>query len=138
MLADFTIDIHDARKPMSVQVKVHDNVAALRSAAARYTNQANSTRRGSKNAADFSDTFGVCHRFHMANDSVVALVRLAPPHISAEILSHEMAHAAVWLWQIQNQFKGVVLEDSDDEWFCSVLGELVGHANTKLIEKKIY
>lgn len=138
MLADFTIDIHEARKPLAVRVKVHDSTAALRAAATRYTNLANKNRRGKKNEVDHSDTLGICHRFHWHKDPVIALVRLAPPHIGAGVVAHEMAHAAVWAWQVHNKFEGVVLEDADDEWFCWVLGELVRQTTTQLIERKIY
>src|SRR5881227_3963145 len=104
MLADFTINIHEARKPLAVQVKVHDSTAALRAAAARYTNRSNRESKGINNSSDFSETLGVCHRFHMAKNPLCAIVRLAPPHIGAGVMAHEMGHAAVWMWEIHNTF----------------------------------
>lgn len=134
MLADFTITIHDARKPLAVQVKVHDNVAALRAAS---TNHAK--RAGRKEDFDFSETLGICHRFHMMYDSLCAIVRFAPPHLGSAMVAHEMAHAAVWLWEIQNKFsRKTPLMCDNDEWFCWVLGELVGQTTLKLYEKGIY
>lgn len=139
MLADFTINIQEARKPLAVRVKVHDNVAALRSAAAKYTNLSNTRSRGKKNSADFSDTLGICHRFHMQHTSVCAIVRLAPPHIGAGVVAHEMGHAAVWLWEIENKFsRKEPLHCANDEWFCWVLGELVRQTTIQLIDRKIY
>jgi hypothetical protein len=134
LLADFTIGIEEARKPLSVRVKVHDNVAALRSAASRHSNRFGTHRKGDP---DYSDVLGICHRFHNANEPVCALVRLAPPHVGAGMVAHEMGHAAVWMWEIQNKFK-VPLLCNDDEWFCWVLGELVRHTTTKLYEHGIY
>lgn len=134
MLADFTITVNEARKPLAVQVKVHDSVAALRGAAKKY-----SQRVSLQNEGDFSDTLGICHRFHMANDPVVALVRLAPPHLGAGIVAHELTHAAVWMWEIHNKFsRDTPLNCENDEWFAWVLGELVRLTTTKLIEHKIY
>lgn len=139
MLADFTITILEARKPLEVQVKVHDDVRSLRSAAAKYTKQSNGKSKGHKNSEDYSETLGVCHRFHMQNQPLCAIVRLAPPHIGAGYVAHEMAHAAVWLWEIHNKFsRKEPLHCSNDEWFCWVLGELVRQTTVQLIEKNIY
>lgn len=134
MLADFTIEVHEAYKPLAVQVKIHDNVPALRSAATKYD-----MRRG-RDEPDHSDTLGICHREHMMDDPVCALVRLAPPHVGAAMVAHEMAHAAVWLWLIHNKFdkKASLLTCANDEWFAWVLGELVRQTHNKLYEKGIY
>lgn len=135
MLADFKINFTEAiRKPMTVQVKVHESVAALRGAATKFER----TICPDEDHRDHSDILGVCHRFHMETDPVVALVRLAPPYIGVGIMSHEMAHAAVWLWEIQNKFGGVALNCENDEWFAWVLGELVRATTAKLYEKGVY
>jgi hypothetical protein len=134
MLADFTIHIHDARKPMAVRVKVHDSPAALQRACAKY---AKHDPRAPKGDTDFSGVLGICHRFHMMNDPLVALIRLAPPHIGAAMVAHECGHAAVWLWEIENKFKHN-LHCSNDEWFCWILGELVRRVTNKLHEKGVY
>lgn len=138
MLADFTIHIHELRKPMAVQVKVHDSAVALRSATTQYSRRTMSEKqkRVWPTAAE-EELLGVCHRFHMDSDPVVALVRLAPPDIGIGIVSHELAHAAVWVHHIQHEFKeGIVCEN--DELFCWVLGELVSKTVAKLYEKGIY
>lgn len=129
MLTDFTINIHTARKPLAVQVKVHDSTAALRMACKKRDN-----RIGGE--GDFSDTLGICHRFHMWNDPLSAIVRLAPPYITHEIVAHEMAHAAVHLWDIQTGWD-IPLDCSNDEWFCTILGELVGQTTTVLQRKNL-
>lgn len=135
MLADFKITTHEGRKPMTVQIKVHDSVGALRNAANQFD------RRRGKKMSDSSDFVGICHRFHMMNDDLIALVRLAPPHLGAAVLTHELAHAAVWMWEIQNKFqrdRKTMLQCSNDEWFCFVLGELVHYANDTLYKKGVY
>lgn len=133
MLADFIVTINHARKPLAMRVKVHESTAALRMASAQYIR-----RMGLGEDADFSDTVGICHRFHMANDPVCALVRLAPPHIGVGVVSHEIAHAAVWMREIQLEFKPEPFISDDDEWFCWVLGELMAFTVTKLYEHGIY
>lgn len=133
MLADFTITIHEARKPLAVQVKVHESTAALRGAALRYAR-----RYGYDDHPDHKDTLGICHRCHIYGDPVVALVRLAPPHIGAGIVAHEMTHAAVQLWSVHHEYKDVPITCENDEWFCWILGELVRQTTIQLIERKIY
>lgn len=135
MLADFKINFTgEVRKPMTVQVKVHESTAALRSAATKHTK-----KNRPKDTCDFSETLGICHRFHFANDPVIALVRLAPPYEGIGIVVHEMAHAAVWMWEIENKFdKKKSLNCENDEWFAWILGELVGITTAKLYEHGVY
>jgi hypothetical protein len=130
MIADFTITIH-SEPPRNVQVIVHDNVRALRSAITKWDK-----KRGAK-PADHSETLGVCHRFNMMNDPLCALVRLAPPHIGIGVVSHEMAHAAVWIHELDGKFKQP-LDCLNDEQFAWVLGELVRQTVNKLYEKGVY
>ncbi len=119
---------------MVIQVKVHESVAALRGAAKRFDQ-----RTYGKSEGDFSDTLGICHRFHLMNEDLIAIVRLAPPHIGAGMVSHELAHAAVWMWEIQNKFsKKHPLHCANDEWFCWVLGELVRCTINQFNEKGVY
>lgn len=133
MIADFTITIHDARKPMAVRVAIHDNVRALRSASARHT------KRSGHKDSDFSETLGICHRFHMMGDPLCAIVRLAPPHLGVGFLSHELAHAAVWMWEIEHKFsKKVPIHCGNDEWFCWVLGELMSKAVAQMYKRGVY
>jgi hypothetical protein len=133
MLADFTITIHEGRKPMAVQVKVHNNVAALRGAAIK------TNKKIRRQDDDCSDALGVCHRFHMMRSPLCAIVRLAPPHIGVGIVVHEMGHAAVWMWEIQNKFSTKTrLTCANDEWFCWVLGELTRQTINELYEKGVY
>lgn len=133
MLADFTITINTGRKPMAVRVKIHDNIAALRGAATRYD------RGRPKEEQDHSEILGVCHRMHWAGEKVVAIVRLAPPHIGAGMVAHELTHAAVWMWEIENKFsRKIPLTCNNDEWFAWILGELVRCTTTQLHEQGVY
>lgn len=130
MLADFVITIH-GDVDRSVRVIVHKSTRALRSAATRYD------RAHDHPDMDHVATLGLCHRFNMHKDPLCAIVRLAPPHIGVGIVSHEMAHAAVWIHELNNQFK-VPLDNSNDELFCWILGELVRQTVNKMYEHKIY
>jgi hypothetical protein len=133
MLADFVITIYNARKPLTVQVKVHENTATLRLAAKVYAE-----RYGRKGDSDFSSVLGMCHRFHINKDPLCAIVRLAPPYLGIGIISHELAHVAVWMREIENKFEDVPLTCADDEWFCWVLGELVRFTIVKLYDHGVY
>lgn len=136
MKADFTIVIHDVYKPMGVRVKVHDNLHALRSACTQ-SDRILSTRKKRK-SNQFKDVLGICQRFHMQNSSTYAIVRLAPPHVGAGMVAHELTHAAVHLWAVKHKFEEVPLTCDNDEWFAWVLGELVRRTTNKLLEKGVY
>lgn len=138
MIADFTITVYYADKPRGVQIKIHDNVAALRSAATKYTQQWYSRKQKQKNKGEFATTLGICHRFYMMNDPVCAIVRLAPPNIGVGILAHELTHAAVHILEIEDQFKGTPLTCENDEQFAWVLGELVRCAVNMMYEKGVW
>lgn len=110
---------------------MHDSVRALRSAITQFDKKRNNKPE------DHSETLGVCHRFHMMDDPLCAIVRLTPSHIGIGVVSHEMAHAAVWIHELDNQFKKP-LDCSNDEPFAWVLGELVRQTVNKLYEKGVY
>lgn len=137
MLADFTITINDARKPLAVRIIVHENLRALRSAATQHTNRWAGRRK--KKQGEFQDTLGICHRFHLDSTDVCAIVRLAPPNIGVGIVAHELTHAAVWMWDIEHKFEeDVSITCANDEWFAWILGELMSKTVTKLYEHEIY
>jgi hypothetical protein len=105
-------------------------VTALRAAATRYD-------KARIKAFDHSETLGICHRFETIDEPLCAIVRLAPPNIGAGIVSHEMAHAAVWIHELEGQ-SDTSLNSDNDERFCWILGELVRHTVTKLYEHGVY
>lgn len=139
MLADFTITIH-SDPPRKVQVKVHDDVMSLRSATTQYARRWNTRKKARQ--ATHKDTLGICHRFNLQKkngkrDPLCALVRLAPPNLGVGIVSHELAHAAVWIWEMDNQFE-VPLTCANDEQFCWILGELVRQTLNKFNDLRVY
>lgn len=145
MLAKFDINLidRDDKPDRAVRVIVHDNVAALRSAVTQY-----GKIHGGRKSED--GLLGVCHRFHTQSykgrgknrkttqDPLCAIVRLAPPEIGIGIVSHELAHAAVWIQEIDNNFDDTPLVCQNDEDFCWNLGWLVSRTVDKLYEKGIY
>lgn len=121
---------------MAVRVIVHPTLQDLRKEGQKHYNnwQGRTTRDD-----DLMEAAGICHRFHMADSPVYAVVRLAPPNIGVGVVSHEMAHAAVHLWEIQHKWDPKVrLGCENDEWFCWVLGELVRCAVDKMWEIGLY
>lgn len=146
MIADFTITIHRDDKPnRAIRVIVHDNVVALRSAVTQW-----GRNRGDGQDKAEEGLLGVCHRFHMQKqsgrgknrkwgpDPLIAIVRLAPPNIGIGVVTHELAHAAVWLQEIDDNFNDTPLVCQNDEEFCWNLGELVRQTVNKLYEKGVY
>lgn len=138
MLADFTITVHEGRKPMAVRVVVHEGLAEMRKAAYMHYNTWQDPRRKSEQL-DLDEILGVCHRFHMADDPVFAVVRLATPHLGAGIVTHELFHAVMHLWEIENKWdEKIRLTCENDEWCAWVLGELVRCTHNKLWELGLY
>lgn len=137
-MADFTITVHEGRKPMAVRVVVHENLAAMRKAAQMHYNNWQDPRRKSEQP-DLEQILGVCHRFHMADDPVFAVVRLATPHLGAGIVAHELFHAVTHLWAVQTKWdEKQPLTPENDEWAAWVLGELVRCTHNKLWEHGLY
>lgn len=135
MLADFEITIKDVTKPMVVRVVVHDTLAAMHSAVTRQDNRLRKKKRKGRN----NDYLAICQRFNMWRSPQYCIVRFAPPYIGAGIVAHEMAHAAVWLWHVKNQFEDVpLLDDENDEWFAWILGELVSRTTEIFYKKGVY
>ena len=137
VLANFNIRVH-YEQPRDVNVVVYDNVQGLRIAATRYDNRHKSRKRRSRGA--YSRTLGVCHRFELLGDKgeslpLCAIVRLAEPNLGVGIVSHEMAHAALWVYELAEN-KPLVCDS--DEPFAWVLGELVRQAINKMTEHGIY
>ena len=137
VLANFTIRVH-YEVPRDVQVIVYDNVKGLRMAATRYDNR--TKRTGKRQRGSYERTLGVCHRFELLGDKgqsmpLCAIVRLAEPNLGMGIVSHEMAHAALWVHELAED-KPLVCDD--DEQFAWVLGELVRQTVNKMTEHGIY
>jgi hypothetical protein len=146
-LADFEITVHYENQPRTVRVIAYETVKALRSAATRYDNR---TGRDGHNP----DTLGVCHRFThglvlddgtFEAEPLCAIVRLAKPMLGVGYISHELAHAAVWMHELdvvgpdgehEAEYRGIRTED--DEEFCWVLGELVRQTVTVLNDKNVW
>lgn len=140
MLADFTIVFHYDDKPdRAVRIAVHDNLKTLRSAATRYN------RRSGDATESSNDILGVCHRFEneLINENrewtiepLCAIVRLAPPHLGIGIVSHELAHAAVWLRELTGETEPLTTHNDED--FCWILGELVRQTVDKFYKYGLY
>lgn len=133
MLADFKITIHS--QPLrTVRVAIYEDVKALRRAAKRHD-------RMFMADGDFSDVVGLCQRYAVQGrdgnlHADVATVRLAPPHIGIGVVTHEIAHACVWLWELDHPDEKLDL--SNDEPFAWLMGELVRQTVNKMYEHKVW
>lgn len=136
ILADFTIRVK-YEVPRAVQVIVYDSIKGFRIAATRHDNTLKSKKR--KGRGTYSNALGVCHRFELLYDGnslpLCAIVRLAEPNLGVGIVSHELAHAALWVYELSED-KPLVCDN--DEPFAWVLGELVRQTVNKLNEHGIY
>lgn len=134
ILVDFTIRVrYDS--PRDVRVIVYDSVKGLRIGATRHDNRSSSKRRGT-----YANTLGVCHRFELLDDKdescpLCAIVRLAEPNLGIGIVSHELAHAALWVYELAED-KPLICDN--DEPFAWILGELVRQTVNKMNEHGIY
>lgn len=137
VLADFTIRVK-YELPRDIRVIVYDSPKGLRIAATRYDNR--TKRQNQQQRGNYSRTLGVCHRFELLGDTgeslpLCAIVRLAEPNLGMGIVSHEMAHAALWVYELAED-KPLVCDN--DEPFAWVLGELVRQTVNKMTEAGIY
>lgn len=139
VLADFTITVEFETTPREVRVVVYDDPKGLRIAATKYENLG--VRKQRRRRGRYADTLGICHRFErIARDGSphpeCAIVRLAKPNLGAGILSHELAHAAVWMRELNQDTEPLTC--ANDETFAWVLGELVRQTTVMLYEKGVY
>jgi hypothetical protein len=138
VLADFEINV-ELEPPRSVRVVVYDSHKGLRIAATRYDNLG--TRKSRRRRGKFSETLGICHRFEWQNDAgetrpLCAIVRLAKPDLGVGIVSHELAHAAVWIRELNGDLDP--LTTHNDEPFAWLLGELVRQAINAMNERGVF
>lgn len=139
-LADFTINVEFETEPSrAVRVVVYDNVKSLRSAATRYDNRTRSRRR--KQRGLHPHTLGICHRFedrdkHGVTKPLCAIVRLAEPNLGVGIISHELAHATVWIREL-NAGEAPLTADNDEP-FAWLLGDLVRQTVNAMNERGVF
>lgn len=138
ILADFTITV-EFEVPRAVRVVVYDSLKGLRVAASRYDNATRSRRR--RRRGGYVDTLGLCQRFEWYDaagklDPVCAIVRLAEPHLGVGMISHELAHAAVWMRELIDGDEPLTC--ANDERFCWVLGELVRQTVNVMNDRGVY
>lgn len=138
-IADFTINVEFEDQPRAVRVIVYDNVKGLRIAATRHDNRG--TLKQHRIRGMFKDTLGICHRFEWQNSKgerrpLCAIVRLAKPEIGVGIISHELAHAAVWMRELNGETGPLTTEN--DESFVWLVGELVRQTVNAMQERGVF
>ena len=135
VLADFPI-YGDGRE---VRVVAYDNLKGMRIAATLYDNA--DRARSARVRGAHAETCGLCHRFEWLDDGghshpMCAIVRLAEPHLGIGIVTHEVAHAAVWIHELNEGPRPIVTDN--DEPFVWMLGDLVRQAVVGLTDAGVY
>lgn len=138
VLADFTVAV-EFEVPRSVRVIIYDSLKGLRIAATRYDHIG--TRRSRRQRGRFKDTLGICHRFEAhwsdgTHNPLCAIVRLAHPNLGVGIISHELAHAAVWMRELNGDTEPLTC--ANDENLVWLIGELVRQTINGMNERQVY
>lgn len=129
--ADFSVGVEYTNgRERYVHVIVYGSVNSLRAAASEYCP-----------SNDYDGVLGLCHRFTCIDETGAvqphcAIVRLCDPHIGVGIVSHELAHAAMWMWEMDHPEDP--LTTTNDEEFCWTLGSLVKDTVNKMHEYGCY
>lgn len=121
--------------PRHVRVIVYETLKGLRGAAARHDNQTRSRRK--RHRGEFADTLGVCHRFEL-QDHAGESRPWAREYSGIGIVSHELAHAVVWMRELHHGHGMAPLTCADDEPFAWTLGDLVRLTVAALYEHKVW
>jgi hypothetical protein len=94
-------------------VHVHDDLKAMRTAAARHDDKAGAPRKvpGAGIGGDYyARALGVTHRFtRVTHDKAgeqqdyanIGIIQLAAGHITTEIVAHELIHAVMWAYRLK-------------------------------------
>lgn len=87
---------------------------------------------------------GICHRWSTTDYAgtpvvrpEVGMIRLAYDHLGIGVVSHECAHLAVHVWNLDRPL-GEVIDDDTDEPFAWLLGDLVRQVVNALRDRGHY
>ena len=126
----WTVTTHHTGKPREVDFHLYDKTSQLRAAASRHSNAIE------PNPTDHTHTAAVCHTFariHIAADGTetddpkAAIIRFSREKLNAEVISHEVAHAASWLYGLDLIGPGDLAADhftGNNEPFAYLAGDL--------------
>lgn len=129
----FQVSTQHLSVPCRVYVYVYDTVEEMREAALRYNDE----------FRDLSETYGICHR-RTAVDAEThedvrheAIMRLAAPHCTTGIVSHELTHAAAYFYSQEYKLnKRTKIED--EEKLCYLVGDLMHKVINKLYKYGVW
>lgn len=136
----FTVTPHKIKQKRTVKVFIYENVADMREAAERYDRKTGIA----ENQDGHADTLGVTHRFEWidvdSNESKpqCAIIRLVKDHLTMRIISHEAAHAAVWIFQIDvNESPPNVENIDEEEHFCHLVSDIASDIVHEVYKRNI-
>ncbi len=131
---DFQITLRHHGEARRVHVTIYDDLDQLREHAATeaqgdgqdYNNALAVTSRWSRYRFTDSSSAGVLH-------PLCARIRLTRNHLTMAIITHEVGHAALHIWQLGNEDHALSTDDIDgEEEFCYLLGELAARLVRRL------
>ena len=135
--SSFRVSTKHSGRLRQVRVTVYDDIDELR-------RDASSGRwRSLKDAGDTPvDTLGVCHRTEWQSDGkslpLCAHIRLHKDHMGVGIVTHEIAHAALFMYELDNPERLTTEDIEHEEVFCHILGDLTSRVVSKLYAKGYY
>jgi hypothetical protein len=141
-LIEFTISVTPVKLRRAIKVFVYDDITDLRVAADYHNKKMGSTDQ------DNSKAFGITHRFiweSFDDDGKVtdvkprvSIIRLHKDYLSAQVISHEAAHAALWIHELEfGENRLNTLDIDNEEVFCHTLDEIVDQLVHKLYKTKL-
>lgn len=134
--------LRENRSKKYFEVVVHDSLQEMRKAASKYDIDAGKD-------GDHTETYGVFHPFEKFYvDSTgkeiyhnqIGIVRFSKKHLSSEIVSHEIGHAAMWQYRLEHDKQAIFGEQIDDreENLIHIYGRLFRKITNQLYKHNLW
>lgn len=132
----FQITTNQSSRKRTVKVAIYDDLEKLRKDATRWTKRARGVNE------DFSDCLGTAHRFEHINVDTeesypkCGYIRLHKDHLRTGIITHEVSHMAIWIYELDNKNELSTEDNENEEIFCHILGDLCAKLVNRLYKIK--
>lgn len=137
---DFQISTNRSGRNRTFNVRVYDDLKAMRRDAANWT------KRVRGESEDFGGALGVTHRNERLTVSegkddvshdLVGMIRIHRSALRTGIITHEVAHAALWVFELDCGGRPTTENHEQEEVFCHIVGSLTAKFVHKLYEKQL-
>lgn len=128
----FQVTTDRSGKSRTVRFVVYDDLKDMRKAASAWTWRTRQERD------DFSGALGAAHRFERVtveeerSHPLCGVIRLHRDHLTMGIITHEVCHLALWIYELDSD--GATLTTGDienEERFCHIVGDI----SSKLVRR---